>query len=136
VVLVLGGLALSFKIFNTKDEPVTVASNVGAAARAPHFPPEVVKLVADTEVAFQQDNLKTARTDVAALQQIAPDHPRLPFFEALLKKLEASQGGGGKSSMSRLFGRHTSPPDTRSTSGTSHVTGSTTAPKPPRRRRR
>ena len=89
VILVLGGLALSFKIFNTKDEPVALASNV-SATRSPHFPPEVVKLVADTEVAFQQDNFKTARTDVAALQQIAPDHPRLPFFESLIKRLEAT----------------------------------------------
>jgi TonB family protein len=89
VILVLGGLALSFKIFNTKDEPVALATNV-SATRSPHFPPEVVKLVADTEVAFQQDNFKTARTDVAALQQIAPDHPRLPFFESLIKRLEAT----------------------------------------------
>ena len=89
VILVLGGLALSFKIFNTKDEPVALATNV-SAPRSPHFPPEVVKLVADTEVAFQQDNFKTARTDVAALQQIAPDHPRLPFFESLLKRLDAT----------------------------------------------
>jgi CheY-like chemotaxis protein len=89
VILVLGGLALSFKIFNTKDEPVALATNV-SATRSPHFPPEVVKLVADTEVAFQQDNFKSARTDVAALQQIAPDHPRLPFFESLVKRLEAT----------------------------------------------
>ena len=89
MLLVLGGLALSFKIFNTKDEPVAPATNV-SATRNPHFPPEVVKLVADTEVAFQQDNFKTARTDVAALQQIAPDHPRLPFFESLLKRLDAT----------------------------------------------
>jgi protein TonB len=89
VILVLGGLALSFKIFNTKDEPVALATNV-SATRSPHFPPEVVKLVADTEAAFQQDNFKTARTDVAALQQIAPDHPRLPFFESLLKRLDAT----------------------------------------------
>lgn len=107
VILVLGGLALSFKIFNTKDEPVTVATNA-AALRAPHFPPEVVRLVADTEVAFQQDDFKTARTDVAALQQIAPDHPRLPFFESLLKRLEATTQGS-KSGSGRLS-RHTSPP--------------------------
>jgi TonB family protein len=118
VVLVLGGLALSFKIFNTKDEPVSVATN-SSAIRSPRFPPEVVKLVADTEVAFQQDNVKTARTDVAALQQIAPDHPRLPFFESLLKRLEATQAGGAKSAVSRIFSRHTSPPETPSTSGAS-----------------
>ena len=102
VILVLGGLALSFKIFNTKDEPVKIAANA-TAMRGPHFPPEVVKLVADTEVAFQQDDFKTARTDVAALQQIAPDHPRLPFFESLLKRLETTTQGA-----KRMLSRHTS----------------------------
>jgi DNA-binding NarL/FixJ family response regulator len=104
VILVLGGLALSFKIFNTKDEPVKIAMNA-AATHSPHFPPEVVKLVSDTEVAFQQDDFKTARTDVAALQQIAPDHPRLPFFESLLKRLEVTTQGPRK-----MFSRHTSAP--------------------------
>jgi protein TonB len=68
----------------------------------------VFKLVAETETAFQQDDYKTARTDVAALQQIAPDHPRLPFFESLLKRLEARQEGS-RSSL-HLFSRHTSAP--------------------------
>ena len=104
VILVLGGLALSFKIFNTKDEPVAVGTNA-SALRAPHFPPEVVRLVADTEVAFQQDDFKTARTDVAALQQIAPDHPRLPFFESLLRRLETTTQGS-----KRMLSRHTSAP--------------------------
>jgi hypothetical protein len=104
VILVLGGLALSFKIFNTKDEPVKIATNA-TTMRGPHFPPEVLKLVADTEVAFQQDDFKTARTDVAALQQIAPDHPRLPFFESLLKRLESTTQGSKK-----MFSRHTSAP--------------------------
>jgi TonB family protein len=106
VILVLGGLALSFKIFNTKDEPVALATNA-SATRSPHFPPEVVKLVADTEVAFQQDNFKTARTDVAALQQIAPDHPRLPFFESLLKRLEATnRDASAKAASARTASRH------------------------------
>jgi TonB family protein len=104
VILVLGGLALSFKIFNTKDEPVALATNV-SATRSPHFPPEVVKLVADTEVAFQQDNFKTARTDVAALQQIAPDHPRLPFFESLLKRLDANRDASAKAASARTLSR-------------------------------
>jgi TonB family protein len=112
VILVLGGLALSFKIFNTKDDPVPIATNL-STARVPHFPPEVVKLVADTEVAFQQDDFKTARTDVAALQQIAPDHPRLPFFESLLKKLEATQASR------KLLSRHTTAPATSAGTSTS-----------------
>ena len=52
VVLVLGGLILAFKIFNTPDEPIMTATQAGQ--HSAHFPPEVVKLVADTETAFQQ----------------------------------------------------------------------------------
>jgi len=122
VILVLGGLLLSFKIFNTKDDPVQVATNL-SAMRAPHFPPEVVKLVADTEVAFQQDDVKTARTDVAALQQIAPDHPRLQFFESLLKRLETTQAS--RSNSQRLM-RHTSPPV--ASSGTAGPSSTMAAP--------
>jgi TonB family protein len=108
VILVLGGLALSFKIFNTKDDPVAPATNV-SATRSPHFPPEVVRLVAETEVAFQQDNFKTARTDVAALQQIAPDHPRLPFFESLIKRLDAAnREPSAKGASARTASRHPS----------------------------
>jgi protein TonB len=116
VILVLGGLALSFKIFNTKDEPVALASNV-SATRSPHFPPEVVKLVADTEVAFQQDNFKTARTDVAALQQIAPDHPRLPFFESLIKRLEASNRDASAKAASARTPSRSGAPSARTSSG-------------------
>jgi protein TonB len=105
VVLVLGGLWLSFKIFNTKDAPATTLLS---PAHPTGFPPEVVKLVTDTEAAFQQDDLKAARTDVAALQQIAPDHPRLPFFESLLTKL---QSNSRESAAKRLLQRHTSAPD-------------------------
>ena len=103
VVLVLGGLVLAFKIFNTPDEPIMTATQAGH--HSAHFPPEVLKLVADTETAFQQDDYKTARTDVAALQQIAPDHPRLPFFESLLKRLESRNQEGSKPT-TRLFSRH------------------------------
>ena len=127
VILVLGGLALSFMIFNTKDEPVKIATNA-TTMRGPHFPPEVVKLVADTEVAFQQDDFKTARTDVAALQQIAPDHPRLPFFESLLKRLEATTQGS-KSGSGKMFSRHTTAPTAtaQGASNTSHASRASSA---------
>jgi TonB family protein len=105
VVLVLGGLFLAFKIFNTPSEPIMTATQAGQ--HSARFPPEVVKLVGDTETAFQQDDYRTARTDVAALQQIAPDHPRLPFFESLLKRMESRTQEGSRSTM-RLFSRHTS----------------------------
>jgi TonB family protein len=129
VILVLGGLFLAFKIFNTPDEPIMTATQAGQ--RSAHFPPEVVKLVADTETAFQQDDYKTARTDVAALQQIAPDHPRLPFFESLLKRLESRTQEGSKST-TRLFSRlahsygHTSAPPAPATTETPRRPGTPT----------
>ena len=104
VVLVLGGLWLSFKIFSSRDQRVASQLTLVPAAG---YPPEVVKLVKDTETAFQQNNLKDARTDVAALQQIAPDHPRLPAFVSLLDKLEART----RESTRRLVQRHTSAPE-------------------------
>ena len=104
VMLVLGGLWLSFKIFSSRDEHVATQL---ALARAAGYPPEVFKLMKDTETAFQQDNLKDARTDVAALQQIAPDHPRLPAFVSLLDKLEART----RESTRRLVQRHASTPE-------------------------
>ena len=104
VILVLGGLLLAFKIFNTPDEPIMTATQAGQ--HSAHFPPEVIKLVADTETAFQQDDYRTARTDVAALQQIAPNHPRLPFFESLLQKHVESRTQEGSKSTTRLFSRH------------------------------
>jgi protein TonB len=108
VILVLGGLLLAFKIFNTPDEPIMTATQAGQ--HSAHFPPEVIKLVADTETAFQQDDYKTARTDVAALQQIAPNHPRLPFFESLLQKHVESRTQEGSKSTTRLFSRRSSVP--------------------------
>jgi TonB family protein len=101
VVLVLGGLWLAFKIFGTRDQHLATHLN---PARIATFPPEVVTLVAETETAFQQGNLKDARTDVAAMQQIAPNHPQLPTFVSQLQKLEAST----RESTRRLVQRHTS----------------------------
>ncbi len=90
VVVVLGGLTLAFRLFNTSDAPPPVPPAAVIEAPAPaDFPPEVVKLIADTEIALQHDDLKAARIDIAALQQIAPTHPQLPFFESLLEKEDA-----------------------------------------------
>jgi TonB family protein len=99
-------MAIVLHVINTPDTPnfSTVLS-----APAPHDPPEVVKLVADTETAFQQDDYKAARNNITALQQIAPTHPRLPFFEALLAKHEAATTHETRSSViGRWFSRHAS----------------------------
>ncbi len=84
VAIVVGALILAFRIFSPPPLHTTSLN-----AQSPSFPPEVLKLVADTETAFQLDDLRGARTDIAALQQIAPTHPGLPFFESELKRRQA-----------------------------------------------
>jgi protein TonB len=85
VALAVGAVLLTFMIFS----PPALHTSTLTNTQSPSFPPEVLKLVADTETAFQLDDLKGARTDIAALQQIAPAHPGLPFFEAELKRRQA-----------------------------------------------
>ena len=108
VVVVIGTMAVVLHVSNTPDTPAF--STALLSAPAPHDPPEVVKLVADTETAFQQDDYKAARSNITALQQIAPTHSRLPFFEALLAKHESATHGTGSSALGRWFSRHTSAP--------------------------
>jgi protein TonB len=111
VVVVIGAMAVALHIFNTPDKPAF--STASLTAPPSHDPPEVVKLIADTEAAFQQDDYKAARTDIAALQQIAPTHPRLPFFESLLAKSAAGASEPqepASSGPARWFARHFSTP--------------------------
>lgn len=107
VLVVLGVIAVAFRVFNTNDTPTFSTANL--ATQTAHDPPEVIKLVADTELALQEDDFKAARTDIAALQQIAPTHPRLPFFEALLAKHEA-EVATPPSGPAHWFSRHVAPP--------------------------
>jgi len=83
VVVLVGALILALRVFSP-----TALHTLNLTNTSPNFPPEVVKLVADTDIAFQHHDLKAARTDIAALQQIAPTHPRLPLFESLLERSE------------------------------------------------
>jgi protein TonB len=107
VVAVVGALVLAMKVF-FPAEPSTFST---ARLTAPqNYPPEVVKLVADTEAAFQQDDFKAARTDIAALQQIAPAHPRLPFFESLLEQREAAAAAESPSIWRKFMHRTPAPP--------------------------
>jgi TonB family protein len=104
VLVVIAVMAVGFRVLNTNDTPTF--STVNLSTPATGDPPEVIKLVADTELALQEDDYKAARTDIAALQQIAPTHPRLPFFEALLAKHEA-ESATPPSGPARWFSRHT-----------------------------
>lgn len=106
VLVVIGVLAVAFRGFNTNDTPAFSTANL--STQAARDPPEVIKLVADTELALQEDDYKAARTDIAALQQIAPTHPRLPFFEALLAKHEA-ESPTPPSGPAHWFSRHVAP---------------------------
>ncbi len=85
VVVVLGVTGIAFKLFNASDESSTATTSVSVVGM-PHYSAEVIKLVAETETALQQDDFKRARANVKTLQQIAPTHPRLSFFESLLRR--------------------------------------------------
>jgi TonB family protein len=133
VVVVLGAMGIALKLFSAKDESATSTSGV-PAVRAPHFSAEVAGLVADTETAFQQDDFKRARTNVQTLQQIAPDHPRLSFFESLLRRRgenSASQAAATAASAAKTARRNASVPiahaaqatEPLSRAGTTAVTG-------------
>jgi protein TonB len=134
IVVVVGFLVLAFRVSNTSDEP-TVRTTL--SDRAPvRFPPEVVKLVTDTDAALQHQELKTARTNIVALQQIAPTHPRLSLFEALLQKEEAAAAAISRSSLSssaaRTLPRHVSPRKITSTTDADTEPASSNS-NPPRR---
>jgi TonB family protein len=87
VVVILGVMGIAYKLFAANEESVTATTGVSVVP-TPHFPAQVVNLVADTETAFQHDDFKRARANVQTLQQIAPNHPRLSFFESLLRRRE------------------------------------------------
>jgi hypothetical protein len=89
--VLLGGLTLAFERFNASDESV-VSSSGTWVLRTPHFSAKVVKLAEDTEAAFQQDDFTRARNNVRTLQQLAPNHPRLAFFELLLGRRGEAPG--------------------------------------------
>jgi TonB family protein len=107
VLVVIGVMAVGLRAFNSNDTPTF--STASLSTQTTRDPPEVIKLLADTELALQEQDYKAARTDIAALQQIAPTHPRLPFFEALLAKHEA-ESATPPSGPARWFSRHTSSP--------------------------
>lgn len=80
LVVILAG----FKIFGSKTPPAHPAAP--PVVQVPQYSQEVVNLIAQTEAAFTADDFKSARVDVDRLQALAPSHPRLPFFESLLKQ--------------------------------------------------
>ncbi|HVW69803.1 MAG TPA: hypothetical protein VHB68_12565 [Steroidobacteraceae bacterium] len=109
LVVALALLFIGLRVFNVPHShpPLTVAHL--PAKPGPRYPPEVVKLVSDTETAFVHDDYKAARIDIAALQQLAPDHPQLPFFESLLRKQAQAERPPKK--------RHPAAPPTAAPSG-------------------
>ena len=98
ILVVIGIMAVAFRLFNTNDTPRF--STASLSTQATRDPPEVIKLLADTDLALQEEDYKAARTDIAALQQIAPTPPRLPIFEALLAKHEAESAATGPTTSS------------------------------------
>ena len=134
VVLVIGTMALAFRLFDP-DKPTVSMANIGVRS-AKHYPPEVFKLIADTETDFQRGDFKAARTNIAALQQLAPDHPKLPSLESLLQQHEVQAKRSSHSSFAREASRHTAqPPASAKTGAAAAVTspaGTPSTVQPPR----
>jgi TonB family protein len=66
----------------------TAASGSAAPMLGRSEPPEVVAFVADIETALTVDNFARARSLLDMLREVAPDHPRLAFFDALISRGE------------------------------------------------
>ena len=73
------------------DAPAGASVPGFGAGRATSEPPEVLAFVADIESALTVDNFDRARSLLDSLRGIAPDHPRLALFEALVTRGEELQ---------------------------------------------
>jgi protein TonB len=85
----------------------TAASGSAApmVGRSGAEPPEVAAFVADIEAALTVDNFTRARSLLDMLRELAPDHPRLAFFDALISRGEELQRlNAEKSGTSRVQG--------------------------------
>ncbi len=79
------------------QEEQPLASIPSDAAAASSDPPEVAAFVADIESALTMDDFARARGLLDTLREIAPDHPRLTFFTALISRgeeMQAIEAGG------------------------------------------
>jgi TonB family protein len=85
--IVLGIVVLGFKVFSKGESAPHVTAQV---AQPPRYPAEVTDLVAQIEASFKDDDYKSARVEVEKLQQLAPSHPRVPFFESLIAQRDES----------------------------------------------
>ena len=84
VAVAIGAVSLAIKFFGGSDV-LNSAESVAIHAR-PHYSPEVTALVTAIESEFKQDDFRRAQSDVSRLRELAPDHPRLRFFETLLSR--------------------------------------------------
>lgn len=87
VAVVLVAIGLGVRWFRSGNE--AKPQEVVAVPAPPRFSKEISDLVATVESDFKQDDFARAQGDVRKLRTLAPEHPRLAFFETLL-----SQEGG------------------------------------------
>lgn len=78
-------IALLVKLFSSSDH--TAAIQTVAAQSSPHYSQAVTDLVSNIEAEFTRDDFSHVRADVDQLRKLAPDHPRLQFFDSLLIRL-------------------------------------------------
>jgi periplasmic protein TonB len=85
-------------------KPHVQASPAVAVRAQPQLSNAVADRVAEVETDFVQENFNKARADIRLLQQLAPDHPRLPFFLGLLDRKLRTRTPLGAREQPRLVG--------------------------------
>jgi len=82
VAVAVVGVVLAVRFLSGGHE--THTANTAPVAAPPHYSQEVADLVTHVESDFTQDDFRKAQADVQLLRSLAPDHPRLPFFQSLI----------------------------------------------------
>lgn len=83
VAVAVVGVVLAFRFLAGGHHQTRTASTVPVPT-PPHYTQEVVDLVTGVESDFTRDDFRKAESDVQRLRSLAPDHPRLPFFQSLI----------------------------------------------------
>jgi TonB family protein len=79
-------LAVGLIALRVSSSKPSIAPAAAVTAVQPQFSKAVTDQVAQVEADFEQDDLRKAQADLRSLRELAPEHPRLRFFTALLER--------------------------------------------------
>jgi TonB family protein len=83
-------LAIGLIALRVSSSKPSIAPAAAVTAVQPQFSKAVTDQVAEVEADFEQDNFRKAQADLGTLRELAPEHPRLRFFTALLERNKRS----------------------------------------------